>query len=116
MGLLSNLKLRRKLLLVMAPLAVMALIAGVYSSVRSHMIDAWYSIIIAKELKPLHEIDNARALSLDYALSLQRLVTETDPDERRAIDGELDSLYSAHKIQLAAAARLAPARAPRITA
>src|SRR6516164_6922187 len=116
MGLLSNLKLRRKLLVVMAPLAVMALIAGVYSSVRSHMIDAWYSVLIDKELKAVHEIDNARAFSLNYALSLHRLVAETDPDERRAIDGELDSLHSAYKMQLAEAVRLAPAWAPRITA
>ena len=56
MGLLANLKLRRKLLLVMAPLAVMALIAGVYSSVRSKMIDTWYTVLIDGELDSSYSV------------------------------------------------------------
>src|SRR6516165_8048820 len=107
MGLLANLKLRRKLLLVMAPLAVMALIAGVYSSVRSKMIDNWYTVLIDNEVTAVHDIDNARAFSLHYALSLHRLVAETDSDRRQVLDGELDTTYSAYKTQLAEAVRLA---------
>ena len=114
MGLLTNLKLRRKLLLVMAPLAVMALIAGVYSSVRSKMIDTWYTVLIDNEVKAVEDIDNARAFSLHYALSLHRLVAETDPDRRQVIDGELDSSYSVYKMLLAEAVRLAPAWASQI--
>ena len=116
MGLLANLKLRRKLLLAMAPLAVMVLIAGVYSTVRSHMIDTWYSVLIDNEVKAVLRIDTARAFSLRYALSLYRLVTETDSDQRQVIDGELDRNYSAYKTQLADAIRLAPPWALRITA
>src|SRR5499427_7571797 len=116
MGLLANLKLRRKLLLAMAPLAVMVIIAGVYSSVRSSMIDTWYTALIDNEVKAGDHIDNARAFSLRYALSLYRLVAETDADRRQVIDGEVDSSYSAFKTQLAEAIRLAPAWEARITA
>jgi len=116
MGLLSNLKLRRKLLLAMAPLAVMALVAGIYTSVRSKMIDTWYTALIDNELQAVHNIDNARAFSLRYDISLYRLVAEPDSDERRVIDGELDSEYSEYKMRLAEAIRLVPAWASRITA
>src|SRR5215831_6783451 len=103
MGLLANLKLRRKLLLAMAPLAVMVIIAGVYSSVRSSMIDTWYTALIDNEVKAGDHIDNARAFSLRYALSLYRLVAETDADRRQVIDWEVDSSYAAFKTQLAEA-------------
>src|SRR6516225_6382630 len=116
MGLLANLKLRRKLLLAMAPFAVRVIIAGVYSSVRSSMIDTWYTALIDNEVKAGDHIDNARAFSLRYALSLYRLVAETDADRRQVIDGEVDSSYSAFKTQLAEAIRLAPAWEARLTA
>src|SRR5262252_5319144 len=116
MGLLANLKLRRKLLLAMAPLAVMVIIAGVYSSVRSSMIDTWYTALIDNEVKAGDHIDNARAFSLRYTLSLYRLVAETDADRRQVIDGQVDSSYAAFKTELAEAIRLAPAWEARITA
>ncbi len=40
MGIFANLKLRRKLLLAMAPLAIMATLAAVYSSIEMRAIDA----------------------------------------------------------------------------
>jgi signal transduction histidine kinase/DNA-binding response OmpR family regulator len=116
MSLLRNLKLRRKLLLAMAPLVVMVLIAGIYSSIRSSMIDAWYSALIENEVKAGDAIDNARAFSLHYAFSLYRLLAETDSDRKEMIDGDLDTSSSAFKTQLAEAMRLAPPWASRITA
>src|SRR6516162_1604367 len=116
MGLLANLKLRRKLLLAMAPLAVMVIIAGVYSSVRSSMIDRWYTALLDNEVKAGDHIDNARAFSLRYTLSLYRLVAETDADRRQVIDARVDSSYAAFKTQLAEAIRLVPAWEARITA
>jgi hypothetical protein len=39
MGFLANVKLRRKLLIAMAPLAIMVTFAGVYASLQSKSID-----------------------------------------------------------------------------
>ena len=86
MGLLANLKLRRKLLIAMSPLAVMAILAGLYSSIQGKRIDAWYSQLIDNEVKAVHEIDTARSLNRRYDLYLYRLIGETDPDRRQVID------------------------------
>ena len=116
MGLLANLKLRRKLFLAMAPLAVMVIIAGIYSSLRSSMIDAWYSALIDNEVKAVRHLDNARTCNLRYEVGLYRLLAETDRDRLQVIDGELDNNYSEYKTEISEAARLAPAWAPRISA
>ena len=116
MGLLANLKVRRKLLIAMAPLAVMAILAGLYSSIQSKRIDTWYSQLIDNEVKAVHHIDTARALNRRFGLYLYRLIAETDPDRRQVIDGQLDITSSEYKVQIAEAIRLAPARAAQITA
>ena len=116
MGLLANLKLRRKLFVAMAPLAVMVIIAGVYSSLRSSMIDTWYSALIDNEVKAVRHLDNARTRNLRYEVGLYRLLAETDRDRLQVIDGELDNNYSEYKTEISEAARLAPAWAPRISA
>ncbi|HTZ46124.1 MAG TPA: response regulator [Verrucomicrobiae bacterium] len=116
MGLLANLKLRRKLLVAMAPLALMVIIAGVYSSVRSKMIDTSYSLLINNEAKAVHKLDNARAYSLRYSLALYRLTVETDPDRLPVTDGELEANYADYKAQMADALRLAPSEASQINA
>ena len=46
MNLLPNLKLRKKLLVALAPLAAMVIFAGIYASVESKRIDTWYSQLI----------------------------------------------------------------------
>ena len=115
MGLLANLKLRRKLLLAMAPLAFMAIFAGLYSSIQSKRIDTWYSQLIDNEVKAVHHIDEARTLNRRFSLYLYRLIVETDPDRRQVIEGQLDSTYSEYKAQMGEARRLAPARAGEIT-
>jgi signal transduction histidine kinase/DNA-binding response OmpR family regulator/HPt (histidine-containing phosphotransfer) domain-containing protein len=116
MGLLANLKLRQKLLIAMSPLAVMAILAGLYSSIQGKRIDAWYSQLIDSEVKAVHEIDAARSLNRRYDLYLYRLIDETDPDRRQVIDSQLDSTYSEFKMQIAEAIRLVPARSAEIKA
>jgi signal transduction histidine kinase/DNA-binding response OmpR family regulator/HPt (histidine-containing phosphotransfer) domain-containing protein/HAMP domain-containing protein len=116
MGLLANLKLRRKLLIAMAPLAVMAIFAGLYSSTQSKRIDTWYSQLIDNDVKAVHHIDSVRSLQRRFGLYLYRLIAETDPDRSRVIDGQLDATNSEYKEQIADAIRLAPARAAEITA
>ena len=46
MSLLANLKLRKKLLVALAPLVVMVVVAGLYSSIEAKRIDTWYSLLI----------------------------------------------------------------------
>jgi len=116
MGLLANLKLRRKLLIAMAPLAFMAILAGLYSSIQSKRIDTWYSQLIDNEVKAVHHIDSARALNRHFGLYLYRLIAETDSDRRQVIEGQLDTTYSEYKVQIAESIRLAPGRAAQITA
>jgi signal transduction histidine kinase/DNA-binding response OmpR family regulator/HPt (histidine-containing phosphotransfer) domain-containing protein len=116
MGLLENLKLRRKLLIAMAPLAVMVILAGLYSSIQSKRIDTWYSQLIDNEIKAVHHIDTARSISRRFDLDLYRLIAESSPDRRRVIDGQLDTTYADYKMQIAEAIRLAPARTAQLTA
>jgi len=115
MGLLANFKLRRKLLIAMAPLALMSIFAGLYSSIQSKRIDTWYSQLIENEVKAVHHIDQARALNRRFSLYLYRLIVETDPDRRQVIDAQLDNAYSEYKVQIADAMRLAPVRTAEIT-
>src|SRR5690348_9161932 len=57
MGLLANLKLRRKLMGALAPLAVMVILAGLYASYESKHIDTLYRQAINNEVKALHNND-----------------------------------------------------------
>src|SRR5579863_1939208 len=103
MGLLANLKLRRKLLIAIAPLALMALFAGSYSSFQSQRIDTLYSELIDNQVKAVHHIDTARSLNRRFGLELYRLIAETDPDRRQVIEGQLDATYAEFKVQTAQA-------------
>jgi signal transduction histidine kinase/DNA-binding response OmpR family regulator/HPt (histidine-containing phosphotransfer) domain-containing protein len=116
MGLLANLKLRRKLLVAMAPLAVMAILAVLYSSMQSKRIDTWYSHLIDNEVKAVHHIDTARSLIRRFNLYLYRLVAETDSDHRQVVDAQLETTYSEFKTQIAETIRLAPSKSAQITA
>src|SRR5690349_17981302 len=108
MGLLANLKLRRKLMGALAPLAVMVVLAGFYASYESKQIDASYSHLINNEVKALHYNDTARSLVMRYGLYLYRLIVETDPDRMRDLDAELDRCHTEYRTQSAEASRLYP--------
>jgi signal transduction histidine kinase/DNA-binding response OmpR family regulator/HPt (histidine-containing phosphotransfer) domain-containing protein len=116
MGLLANFKLPRKLLIAMAPLAVMAILAVLYSSFQSKRIDTWYSQLIDNEIKAVHKLDVVRAIDRHYGLYLYRLLAEPDPDRMQVIEGQLETAYSEFKTQAAEAIRLAPDRAGQISA
>jgi signal transduction histidine kinase/DNA-binding response OmpR family regulator/HPt (histidine-containing phosphotransfer) domain-containing protein len=106
MSLLANLKLRKKLLVALAPLAAMVIFAGIYASVESKQIDTWYSQLIDHEIKAVHDIDAARALDVRYGLYLNRLIIETSFDRVQAISSELDTIHAEYKARMAEAARL----------
>src|SRR5271169_5983593 len=112
----ANLKLRRKLLIAMALLALMVVVAGVYSSFESKTIDTWYSNLIDTEVKGLRSLTEARSHTNRYGLSLYELVAETDPDRKQVIDGELEKTRADYQAVSSAALRESPERADKIKA
>ena len=113
---LANLKLRRKLLIAMAPLALMVVAAGVYSSFESKTIDTWYSNLIDTEVKTLRSLAEARSHTNRFGLFLYELVAETDPDRKQVIDGELEKTRADYQTVSSAALRESPERADKVRA
>ena len=73
MRLLANLKLSKKLLVAVAPLALIVILSRLYTSFESKQIDTWYSQLIENEIKATNSIDVARAMDMRYGLLLYRL-------------------------------------------
>src|SRR5271169_1239400 len=86
MALLANLTIRTKLLLAGLPLALMVVLATLYSSVTSKRIDAQYSDMIDHDVKALQNLSVARAHTNRAGLFLYEEITEPDPDRRLKID------------------------------
>jgi signal transduction histidine kinase/DNA-binding response OmpR family regulator len=116
MGFLTNLGLRRKLLAAMVPLALMVVVAGVYSSIESKMIDTLYSALIDSQVEALRNVGEARAHTNRFGLFLYELVDETDPDRRQVIDGDLEKTRADYHAAMAAALKQSPERADKINA
>jgi len=51
MGLLANFKIRTKLFIALLPLAVMVIVATLYSSIEMKRIDTWYSNLIYRDVR-----------------------------------------------------------------
>jgi signal transduction histidine kinase/CheY-like chemotaxis protein len=115
-ALFPNLRLRRKLLIAMAPLVLMVLVAGVYSSIESKMIDTRYSVLIDRQVKALRNVGEARAHTNRFGLFLYELVGETDMDRRQVIDGDLEKIRADYHVAMAAALKQSPERADKINA
>jgi hypothetical protein len=58
MGVLSNLKIRTKILLALWPLALMVVVVALYASTEMEKIDTWYSNLIDRDVKAQNSIDN----------------------------------------------------------
>ncbi len=116
MSFFTNLRLRRKLLIAMVPLALMVVAAGVYSSVESKMIDAWYSVLVDTQVKALRSVGDARAYTNRFGLYLFELVDETDPNRRQVLDGELEQVGADFHTAMTAALKQSPERAEKINA
>lgn len=114
MPLLANLKLRRRLVIALAPLALMVILAGLYASFEIQWIDTSYSRLIDNEIKAAHNTDIVRALNARYSFYLNQLVVETDPDRLRLLDSELDECYSEYRARITEAQRLYPAYAKQL--
>src|SRR6201997_5219124 len=116
MGFLANFKIRSKLLVAMLPLALMAIGAGVYSSIESKKIDTWYSNLIDNYVKTFQSATAARADTMRFRLLLYQLVAEDNFDQRHENDGELDRVQADYRALLADALRQNPGRANQIKA
>ncbi len=116
MGLLANRKLRSKLLIYLAPLAMMVIAGAVYSSVRRNAIDTRYSKLISIDMRALQGLIEARALTMRFGLFLYKLVAEPDPDKMRVIEADLDKTYADYRAAVADAVRDSPDRAKEIKA
>src|SRR6266571_3100206 len=114
MGLLANLKLRKKLLVALMPLIVMVMVAGLYSSVEAKRIDTWYSLLINNEMKSVYNIDAARSLVMRYGLFLYRVIVEIDPARMQTLNTQLEDTYTEYQARLADAKRLYPAYSQQI--
>jgi len=101
MGFLSNLKIRPKLLIALAPLALMAIVAAVYSSIESKAIDTRYSQLISNYMRALSQLTYARAQENLFGQFLYKDIAELDPDRLRVIEADLDKSYADFKANIA---------------
>jgi two-component system sensor histidine kinase/response regulator len=108
MGLLANFKIRTKVLIALLPLAIMVIIAVLYSSDRMSTIDARYSSLLDKEVKALHNVTLAQADNNRFGLFLYKEVAELDKDRMRVIDGEVDQTTAAFHSAMEEAKRESP--------
>jgi signal transduction histidine kinase/DNA-binding response OmpR family regulator/HPt (histidine-containing phosphotransfer) domain-containing protein len=90
MSLLANLKIRTKVLIALLPLAIMVIIAALYSSDRMSTIDARYSGLLDKDVRALQNLTLAQAHNNKFGLFLYKEIAELDPDRMRVIDGDID--------------------------
>ena len=116
MALLANLTIRTKLLLAGLPLALMVVLATLYSSVTSKRIDTQYSDMIDHDVKALQNLSVARAHTNRVGLFLYEEITEPNPDRRVQIDGELDKIYADFQARIAEALAQSPDHAKEIKA
>ena len=114
MGLLSNFKIRTKVIIALLPLAIMVILAVLYSSDRMSTIDAAYSSLISKDLNALQDLTVARALNNRFAQLLYKEIAEPDVARMRVIDAELDRTASDFHSSIEDAKRESPRLAAAI--
>jgi signal transduction histidine kinase/DNA-binding response OmpR family regulator/HPt (histidine-containing phosphotransfer) domain-containing protein len=113
-ALLENLRVRAKLFLAVLPLALMVVLATLYSSFQSRSIDTAYSELIDHDVKTLQILSVARAHTNRYGLFLYELITEPDHDKKLQIDAELDKIYADFQGLIGQAIVLSPDHAAEV--
>jgi signal transduction histidine kinase/CheY-like chemotaxis protein len=116
MGLLANFKIRTKVLIALLPLVVMVIVAAMYASIEMDKIDSWYSDLIGKDVKALHNLTVARVLNNRFGQLLYQEIAEPDPVRMRAIDANLDETVTEFHSVVANARVETPSLAPKIDA
>src|SRR3954468_5573017 len=108
MGLLANLKIRTKVLIALLPLAIMIIIAALYSSDRMSTIDARYRGLFDKDVKALQNLTLAQAHNNKFGLFLYKEIAELDPGRMSVIDGEIDQTVADFHASMDEAKRESP--------
>jgi signal transduction histidine kinase/DNA-binding response OmpR family regulator/HPt (histidine-containing phosphotransfer) domain-containing protein len=116
MGVLSNLKIRTKVLLALLPLALMVIVAALYTSTEMEKIDAWYSNLIDRDVKALQSLTAARALNNRFGQLLYEEIAETNLDRMLKLDAQLDQTVTEYHAAMEVAMRGSPGLAPKIEA
>ena len=114
MGLLANFRIRTKVFVALLPLAVMVIVAAIYSSIEIRNIDTRYSSLLDRDVKVLQNLTEARALNNQFSLLLYKEIAETNVDRMRVIDGELDQVDAEFHSSVEEAKRENPSLAPQI--
>jgi signal transduction histidine kinase/CheY-like chemotaxis protein len=114
MGLLANFRIRTKVFVALLPLAVMVIVAALYSSNEMSTIDAWYSSLIGRDVKALQNLTVARALSDRFGQLLYEEIAEPDVDRMRVIDAELDQTAADFHLSVEEGKRESPSLVPAI--
>src|SRR4051794_9246377 len=116
MGLLANFKIRTKVLIALLPLAIMIIIAGLYSSDRMTTIDARYSGLLDKHVKALQNLTLAQAHNNKVGLFLYKELAEVDPDKMLVIDSDIDQTITDFHATMDEARRESPGLTSEINA
>ena len=114
MGFLANLRIRSKLLIALALLAVMVVVAAVYSSIEIKAIDTRYSELIDHDMMALNRALEGQALTMRFGLFLYQTIAESDPDHRQVIQADLDKTDVDYRAVIADVMRESPERAGQI--
>ena len=114
MGLPANLKMRHMMLVVLSPLALMVLVASLYSTVEMERIDTRYSDLIDHEGQALTSLSRANQRVYRFGLLLYQMVAEPDADQAQQLDALADATDREAKAFVADGLRQAPRRAARI--
>ena len=116
MGLLANFKIRTKIIIALLPLAIMVIIAALYSSDRMSMIDARYTALLDRDVKALHQLALAQAHNNKLGLFLYKEIAELDRDRMVVIDGDIDQTVTDFHTCMYDAGRESPDLASEIDA
>jgi signal transduction histidine kinase/CheY-like chemotaxis protein len=114
MGILANFRIRTKVFVALLPLAVMVIVAAIYSSIEIRNIDARYSSLLDRDVKALQNLTAAQALDNQFSLILYKEIAETDIDRMRIIDADLDQVDAEFHSIVEDAKRENPSLAPAI--
>jgi len=116
MGILSNLKIRTKVLLALLPLALMVVLATLYATIEMERIDTWYRNLIHQDVLALQSLTTARALNNRFGQLLYEEIAERDLDRMLKLDAELDQTVIAYHAAMEEAMRGSPELAAKIEA
>ena len=114
MGLFANLRVRRKLLIALAPMLAMVLFATLYSSAEMLRIDGRYSDLMANDGRAVVSLSRANQRLYRLGMLIYQEIAESDPQRVRRIDGEFDQAYAEYAGFMADGQQAVPQRSKAI--